>query len=45
MNLKISGKNEIMATVKFGDKKEKTYKAGNPMAMIEKILKEKDIPE
>lgn len=45
MKIDVSGKNQISTTVKIGDKKERTYKAGNPMALMESILRNPDIPQ
>ncbi|MEI6426159.1 MAG: hypothetical protein WCO66_02280 [Candidatus Absconditabacteria bacterium] len=45
LNLKVSGKNEITASIKIGDKKEIIKKGGDPMKLIKDILNEKSIPE
>jgi len=45
MKLKVSSKNQLSAIVKIWDKKEKEYKAGDPMSLMQKILAEKNIPE
>jgi len=43
MNMEVSGKQQILVNVKIGKNKEIKLKAGDPAAMVRKILQCEDI--
>lgn len=44
MQLEVSKKNQMSAIIKIGKQKERKISAGNPMALMQHILRMPDIP-